>query len=44
MINIYAYRIIRAAFLRNVKQFNDRREAVEYMIARRKEYMPQLVA
>lgn len=39
MINVYAYRIVRAAFLRNVGKFADKREAVEYMLARRKELL-----
>jgi len=39
MINLYAYRMIRAAFLRNVAQFRDKREAVEYMLKMRKLYL-----
>jgi len=42
MIELYTYRMIRAAFLRNVARFSDKREAVDYMLARRREYAPQL--
>lgn len=42
MINLYAYRIVRSAFLRNVDKFNDKREAVERMVSVRRELVPEL--
>lgn len=43
MINLYTYRMIRAAFLRNVSRFENKAEAVERMVMLRREYMPELV-
>lgn len=42
MINLYAYRLVRSAFLRNVKAFESKREAVEKMVQVRKELVPEL--
>lgn len=44
MINVYAYRLVRSAFLRNVNAFAYKREAVERMVQARKELVPELVA